>query len=96
MPGFKQLKIPGELRSSNSNLRSMFIRLAVEERLRLMWDQITEEMTTLAQDKTQEAVVREELLNWMGQVPNVLQDIFPKLSGKIISCFGSITYHLVP
>ncbi|KAG0591735.1 hypothetical protein KC19_1G197600 [Ceratodon purpureus] len=55
-------------------------RSAVEERLRHMWDQITEEMAALAEDKSQEKLVREKLLNWMGQVPSVLQDILPKPS----------------
>lgn len=47
-----------------------------------MWDQMTEKMAALAEDQSQEDLVREELLNWMSQVPPVLQDILPKSSGS--------------
>lgn len=54
-----------------------------------MWDQMTQEMAALAEDKNQEEVVREELFTWMGQVPSVLQDVLPKLSGISKSLFLS-------
>jgi hypothetical protein len=41
--------------------------------LRNMWHQITQEMTALAKDGSQE-----ELPNWMAQLPAVLQGIIPK------------------
>ena len=45
-----------------------------------MWNQISEEMTALAGERSQEDLVREELMSWMEQVPTVLQDIIPKNS----------------
>lgn len=47
-----------------------------------MWSKISEEMAALAEDRSEEDVVREELMSWMGQVPSVLQDIVPK---KLVS-----------
>lgn len=52
-------------------------RGAIENRLRNMWVQISEEMTALAQARSQEDVVREEINSWMGQVPTVFRDIIP-------------------
>jgi len=46
--------------------------------LRNMWSKISEEMAAFAEEKSEEGVVREELMSWMGQVPSVLQDIIPK------------------
>ena len=42
-----------------------------------MWNKISEEMTALAEDRSEEDI-REELMSWMDQVPTVLQDIIPK------------------
>lgn len=47
-----------------------------------MWDQLTKEMAALAEDNTEKDFVQLEILNWMGQVPSVLQDVVPKQSGK--------------
>lgn len=52
-----------------------------------MWDEMREEMAALVDDKTQKELGREELLNWMGQVPSVLQDILPKPSGTLPRVF---------
>lgn len=72
-----------QLRIFKSILRYVFIRFSLEERLHHMWNQMSEEMAILAEDKTQEDRVREELLNWMRQVPSVVQNILPKSSGKM-------------
>lgn len=53
-------------------------RVAIENRLRSMWAQISEEMTALAQARSQEDVVHEEINSWMGKVPTVLRDIIPR------------------
>lgn len=47
-----------------------------------MWSKISEEMAALAEERSEEDVVREELMSWMGQVPSVLQDMIPK---KLVS-----------
>lgn len=52
-------------------------RAAIESRLRNMWNKISEEMAALAEERSEEDAVREELMSWMGQVPTVLQDIIP-------------------
>lgn len=52
-----------------------------------MWNQMAEEMTALSEDKTLDNLVREGLLNWMRQVPHVVQDINLKPSGKMTSYF---------
>lgn len=70
----------GTVGCADSGIRRQDRRLIVELRLRNMWDQMTQEMAALAEDKNQEEVVREELFTWMGQVPSVLQDVLPKLS----------------
>lgn len=54
-------------------------RGAIENRLRNMWVQISEEMAALAQARNQEDVVREEINSWMGQVPTVFRDIIPTI-----------------
>jgi len=41
--------------------------------LRNLWHQITEELAVLAEYQSQE-----ELPNWMGQLPAILQDIIPE------------------
>jgi len=51
-----------------------------------MWNLMAVEMAALAEDKTTEDRVREGLLNWMRQVPSVVQNILPKPSGKMTSC----------
>lgn len=43
-----------------------------------MWSKISEEMASLAEERSEEDVVREELMSWMGQVPSVLKDVIPK------------------
>lgn len=65
-------------------------RAAIESRLRNMWNKISEEMTALAEERSDEDV-REELMSWMGQVPTVLQDIIPK---KLVSLSRDV--HLNP
>ena len=49
-------------------------RAAIENRLRTMWSQISADMSALAGDGSEEALVQEQLMNWMDQVPLVLQD----------------------
>jgi len=69
------------------NLAFFYIRFSTEERLQQMWNQMAVEMGALAEDKTVEDRVREGLLKWMQQFPSVVQNIHPKSSGKMTSCF---------
>ncbi|XP_024366386.1 uncharacterized protein [Physcomitrium patens] len=57
-------------------------RVAIENRLRDLWNGISEGIAALAEEKSNEDVEREEIMSWMGQVPTVLQDIIPK---KLVS-----------
>lgn len=52
-------------------------RAAIENRLRKMWCQLSADMSTLAKDSNKEEFAQEQLMNWMDQVPAVLQDRSP-------------------
>ncbi|CAM6016758.1 unnamed protein product, partial [Sphagnum balticum] len=61
------------LKTSQPETNWQETRSGREERLRNMWHQITEELAVLAEYQSQE-----ELPNWMGQLPAILQDIIPE------------------
>ncbi|KAG0578148.1 hypothetical protein KC19_4G001600 [Ceratodon purpureus] len=65
-------------------------RAAIESRLRNMWNKISEEMAALAEERSEEDAVREELMSWMGQVPTVLQDIIPRPLPQILQDNGQL------
>ncbi|XP_024383205.1 uncharacterized protein [Physcomitrium patens] len=81
---------------ANSEIKRQENRFEVKERLRSMWDQLTKEMAALAEDNTEKDFVQLEILNWMGQVPSVLQDVVPKQSENERSVTESSTENSQP
>lgn len=63
-------------------------RAAIETRLRSMWSQISADVSALAGDGSQEALVQEQLLNWMEQVPAALQHRIPPMSAQDMASRG--------
>jgi hypothetical protein len=60
---------------------SLKFRVAVEDRLRKMWSQISEEINALAEERSKEDHGCAELVSWMCQVSAVLQEILPTTMG---------------
>lgn len=68
-------------------------RAAIENRLQSMWTQICADMSALAGDGSQEALAQEQLMNWMDQVPAVLQNRVPQKSPEDMISQGIILTH---
>ncbi|CAM6041033.1 unnamed protein product [Sphagnum compactum] len=56
-------------------------RVAIEDRLRKMWSQISEEINALAEERSKDEHGCAELVSWMCQVSAVLQEILPTTMG---------------